>query len=347
MLKVEVSPYKLNFKIPAGTSRGVLNDKISYIIRIEENGIIGYGEAGPLPKLSIDYGVDFVKLVDEKLKDGILLDDLKNLTFFLNNLPSLKFAFETAILDFETGGKQELYKTPFVEKREGIRINGLIWMGDTDFMLEQIKTKLDSGFSCLKMKIGAIDFEQELSILNKIRSQFSVEDLELRVDANGAFSVDTALDKLTQLSKFDLHSIEQPIKQGQIEEMTSLCVATPIPIALDEELIGVSEKANLLKSIKPQYIILKPTLVGGFQSCNEWIHEANQQQISWWITSALESNIGLNAIAQYTSQFDLNMPQGLGTGSLYTNNIDSPLTIEGENLFYDKEKNWDLDLIHV
>lgn len=342
MIQVDIIPYELKFKIPAGTSRGVLHNKTSYIIRLEENGVVGYGEAGPLPNLSIDYGIDFQNLVQEKLKNTVSLEDLKNLTFFLNDFPSLKFAFETAILGLETGGKQALFNTSFVEKNEGIRINGLIWMGDIDFMLDQIKAKLDAGFSCLKMKIGAIDFEQELSILKKIRDQFSVHDLELRVDANGAFSVPSALSTLEQLSKFDLHSIEQPIKQGQVEEMTSLCLNTPIPIALDEELIGVTQKAELLDTIKPQYIILKPTLVGGFQSCNEWIQEANNLNMDWWITSALESNIGLNAIAQYASQFDLKIPQGLGTGSLYTNNIDSPLTIEGEYLFYDKEKTWEL-----
>jgi len=344
MLKIDVIPYELNFKIPAGTSRGVLNNKLSYIIRLEENGVVGYGEAGPLPKLSVDFGIDFKSLVEEKIKKGITLEELKTMTFFLSSMPSLKFAFESAILDLESGGTQALFDTPFVNRNEGIRINGLIWMGDVDFMLSQIKSKLDSGFSCLKMKIGAIDFELELSILKKIRSQFNEQDLELRVDANGAFSIDQAGSKLERLSKFNLHSIEQPIKQGQVESMALLCNSSPVPIALDEELIGVVNKQALIEDIKPQYIILKPTLVGGFQSCNEWIQVANSQKISWWITSALESNIGLNAIAQYTSQFDLKMPQGLGTGSLFTNNIKSPLQIEGESLFYLRDsQDWGLD----
>lgn len=336
MVRVEITPYKLNFKIPAGTSRGVLNDKTSYIVKITENGISGYGEAGPLPKLSIDFDSDFVEIINSEFGQSTSISKIEETINSWNQFPSLRFAFETALLDLKKGGTQKLFNTDFTEKSEGIKINGLIWMGDVDFMLKQISEKLDSGFSCLKMKIGAINFEQELIIIKQIRNCFSPDSLELRVDANGAFDIETALSKLEMLSKFNIHSIEQPIKQGNIKSMAELCNKTPFPIALDEELIGIVDHESLLKAIKPQYIILKPSLLGGFKVCDSWISHASKNNIGWWVTSALESNVGLNAIAQYTSTFDLTMPQGLGTGSLYTNNINSPLEIKGENLFYNK-----------
>lgn len=224
-------------------------------------------------------------------------------------------------------------------------------MGDERFMLDQIDQKLKSGFSCIKIKIGAIDFDQECKILKSIRDKYSPDDIELRVDANGAFSKENVVEKLKTLSKFNIHSIEQPVKQGQLELMSELCLKTPIPIALDEELIGVfgfKNKMNLLEGIKPQYIILKPTLLGGLYETKEWISIAEELSIGWWITSALESNIGLNAVAQLTAEYNVDLPQGLGTGGLYFNNFPSPLSLEKEELFYRKGgKLWDMTQLDV
>ena len=235
-----------------------------------------------------------------------------------------------------------------LESNKAIAINGLIWMGDREFMKDQIKEKIAQGFRCLKMKIGAIDFESEIELLATIRKEFSIKDIELRVDANGAFIASEALEKLKVLSNYDLHSIEQPIKQGQYHEMASLCEQTPLPIALDEELIGVidvTKKEELLHIINPQYIILKPSLIGGFKGSSEWIDIANKSGIGWWVTSALESNIGLNAIAQWTATLKSSMPQGLGTGGLFTNNFESPLEVNNGGLYYKQNINWNFNLI--
>ena len=253
-----------------------------------------------------------------------------------HNYPSILFGFETALLHFQ---KQSfaLWNTPFSRGEAGIPINGLIWMGSYKEMTEQVKTKIEAGFRCIKLKIGAIDFEEELKILRMIRQQFSAQDIELRVDANGAFSPTDAMDKLNRLAELDLHSIEQPIRSGQWEEMARLTTSTPLPIALDEELIGCNdpqEKKKLLSMIHPQYIILKPSLHGGIHGGNEWIQEAEKQHIGWWITSALESNIGLNAIAQWCATFKNPLPQGLGTGALFTDNIDMPLEVRKDSLWY-------------
>lgn len=242
----------------------------------------------------------------------------------------------------------KLFDTDFTAGNASIPINGLIWMGDKDFMKQQIVEKLNTGFSCIKMKIGAIDFASEIALLKSIRQTFSRDEIELRVDANGAFSPKGALDKLQQLAALDIHSIEQPIKQGQWQEMARLCKDTPLPIALDEELIGVftlDEKIKLLDTIKPQYIILKPSFIGGFKGTDEWIALAEKRNIGWWITSALESNIGLSAIAQYTATKNSTLPQGLGTGSLYTNNIPAPLTVKAGAILNDTSQQWDLDTI--
>ena len=268
--------------------------------------------------------------------NGITLADIE-----LNELPSLRFGLETALLDLQHQEDGILFPSDFTAGKTGIQINGLIWMGTKDFMFEQIKQKLDVGFSCLKLKIGAIDFKEELSLLNYVRQHFNTNELELRLDANGAFDYNTANDKLEHLSRFHIHSIEQPIKQGQWEEMNRLCENSPIPIALDEELIGiqtVEKKRECLLSIRPQYIILKPSLVGGLAKSDEWIAEAENLNIKWWATSALESNIGLNAIAQWTATKNVSMPQGLGTGQLFKNNIDSSLYLEGEKLYFDSKK---------
>ena len=325
MLKANWKKITLNFKQPSGTSRGILTQKDSWLIKIwskNQSEIYGIGEASILKTLSPDWNNNYETKIEEvcnHINDYVTKEGIDK----LRKYPSIQLAIETALLDLNNGGQSVVYKSDFTEKQSPITINGLIWMGSKDFMLKQIKDKLKSGFTCIKLKIGAIDFESELELLKFIRSKYSVNDVELRVDANGAFSTKDALIKLEQLSKFDLHSIEQPIKQGQVEDMYQLCNKTPLPIALDEELIGhfdLDSKAQTLLNIKPQYIILKPSLIGGFNGTNEWIQLAEKQNINWWITSALESNIGLNAIAQYTFTKNNPLPQGLGTGQLFTNN---------------------------
>jgi len=342
MIKASWKKLTLDFKIPSGTSRGILTQKDSWIISIwntNNSSIIGIGEASIIKTLSPEWDDNFetkVNTICETIEKHITSEGLKKLSQY----PSLQLAIETALLDLKNGGKSILFPSDFVSKQSPIPINGLIWMGDKAFMKTQIETKLKEGFKCIKLKIGAIDFETELQILKDIRSNYSATDIELRVDANGAFTPSEALDKLNELSKFDLHSIEQPIKAGQINEMARLCSNTPFPIALDEELIGVSKlenKRDLLTQINPQYIILKPSLIGGFKGTDEWIKLAEQQNIKWWITSALESNIGLNAIAQYTFIQNNPLPQGLGTGGLFTNNTPCNLNvINGELILNSK-----------
>jgi len=243
-------------------------------------------------------------------------------------------------------GRRILFPSSFTLGKTAIDINGLVWMGEFDFMKRQIREKIEAGYTCIKLKIGAIEFDEELELVRNVRNEFSENDIEIRVDANGAFSPEDALGKLEQLSEYDLHSIEQPIKQGHWENMAELCEQTPLPIALDEELIGVNEfeqKKTLLRTISPHYIILKPSLVGGFQSSEEWIGIAEKNNIGWWVTSALESNIGLNAIAQWTYYLENKMPQGLGTGQLYTNNFESPLKITKGKLYFDPSTSWNLN----
>lgn len=345
MKKASYRKHILNFKQPSGTSRGVLKIKETWFLIIEEENQIGIGECGMFKGLSIDDRLDF----EYKLQwvcNNINLN-FESLFRELTEFPSLQFGLEMAFKSFQAKNQFNLFPSQFTEGRKAIAINGLIWMGSEDFMREQIKNKIDDGFACIKMKIGAINFKTEIEILKSIRKDFSSNDLALRVDANGAFSDSEALEKLKILSDLDLHSIEQPIKQGQVEHMAELCDKSPLPIALDEELIGVFSKEDkrvLLKSIKPQYIILKPTLVGGFQGSDEWIEVAEKNQIDWWVTSALESNIGLNAIAQYTFTKNNNLPQGLGTGGLFTNNFDSPLEVKNGSLNYNINKKWNFNL---
>ena len=333
----------LVFKRPSGTSRGVLKEKKTWYIILTENENVGIGECSPLSGLSIDDRPDYevkLKEVCERPADFIG-SKLKK----LNQWPSIKFGLEMAYLDLKQAGVGELYPSEFTDGKQGIAINGLIWMGNADYIKAQIKDLLDRGFNCLKMKIGALNFEDELEILYGIRKLYKATDLILRVDANGAFPSDKALENLKRLSELDLHSIEQPIKAGQWSEMARLCQETPLAIALDEELIPVVkevDKKRLLEEINPQYIILKPSLLGGFSSSQSWIDKAESMDIGWWVTSALESNIGLNAISQWTYSLDVKGYQGLGTGSLYTNNIESPLEIVGEELFYKPQRNWNL-----
>lgn len=333
----------LIFKRPSGTSRGVLKTKKTWFLLIENNGIIGIGECSPLSGLSIDDRPDY----ESKLKE-VIEDPLKylNQPLLLKNWPSILFGLEMAFLDLENGGNRQIFPSSFSKGEAGIPINGLIWMGDKSYMNEQIKNLLSRGFHCLKMKIGAINFQDEIEILKQIRQEYKNEDLILRVDANGAFKPEEALEKINRLNKFNLHSIEQPIFAGQIQEMAQLCRKTSIPIALDEELIPIQvyqDKVNLLETIKPQYIILKPSLVGGFKSSEDWITIADKLGIGSWATSALESNVGLNAISQWSFIKHFDGHQGLGTGSLYTNNIESPLEIRGEEIFYNSHEKWNLD----
>ena len=335
----------LNFKRPSGTSRGILTEKETWFLILEENGKTGIGECGILRTLSIDDRPDY----EEKLK-WACQNIHKGLDVLLDQLveyPSIQFGLEIAFKSLQSHSSFDLFPSEFTAGKDSIPINGLIWMGDKVFMKDQIDEKLASGFSCIKMKIGAINFEEELKLLDFIRSNYDKNTIELRVDANGAFTYEEAMNKLNSLAVFDLHSIEQPIKQGQINEMTDLCQGTPIPIALDEELIGiydVTKKDKLLQTIKPQFIILKPSLIGGYRGTDEWIALADKYNVGWWITSALESNIGLNAIAQFTYTLKSPLPQGLGTGGLYTNNFDSPLSVNNGELKYDTNLNWNIKL---
>ena len=345
-MKASYKKYTLNFKRPSGTSRGVLTTKETWFLILEEENNFGIGECGILRTLSIDDRPDY----EEKLKwtcQNIHLPK-DELLAELVEFPSIQFGVEMALLSLQSQDPFQLFPSAFTNGEKGIPINGLIWMGEEAFMHEQIQQKLEQGFSCIKLKIGAIDFDKEIALLQSIRKKYSASEIELRVDANGAFKPQEALQKLQRLSELDLHSIEQPIKQGQFSEMAKLCAKTPLPIALDEELIGVfsvTKKEELLQTIQPQYIILKPSLIGGFKGTQEWIDLAEKQNIGWWITSALESNIGLNAISQFTFMQNSNMPQGLGTGSLYTNNIESPLVVKGEYITYAPKKTWDVNSI--
>ncbi|WP_225037180.1 o-succinylbenzoate synthase [Winogradskyella sp. SM1960] len=344
-MKASYHKYILNFKRPSGTSRGVMTTKETWFIVLENDGKTGVGECGILRGLSIDDRPDF----EDKLKWTChnIHFGLENLLTELIEFPSIQFGLETAFKSLESKNQFELFPSDFTKGTQGIPINGLVWMGDDDFMRTQIKEKIETGFDCIKLKIGAIDFQTELDILKSIRNEFSVSDIELRVDANGAFSPKDALEKLHQLSEYQLHSIEQPIKPKQFDAMAKLCEDTPLPIALDEELIGVfleENKQELLQTIKPQYIILKPSLVGGFTGSQQWINIAESLNINWWITSALESNIGLNAISQWTYTLKNTMPQGLGTGSLFTNNFSSPLRVNNGTLYYDLKENWNFSI---
>lgn len=340
-MKAEYKKHILEFKRPSGTSRGVMTEKETWLLKIEENGKIGIGECGILRSLSFDDRPNY----EEKLKwvvENIALGK-DALWEALRDWPSIQFGVEQAFLSLQSDDPFILFPSPFTEGKESIAINGLIWMGEPSFMKEQIDEKLAAGFKCVKLKIGAIDFDKELALLRYIRSHFSAEEIELRVDANGGFEKSNALSKLNQLFDFELHSIEQPIKQNQHDSMSGLCLKTPLPIALDEELIGVTsleEKLEVLDKIKPQYIILKPSLVGGIKGSMEWIKLAEERNIGWWITSALESNVGLNAIAQWTFTLNSSLPQGLGTGALYTNNFESPLEVNNGALHYNPNLDW-------
>ena len=339
---IDISTRVFHFKEPAGTSRGVYRTRTSRFVHLTSDdipGIVGVGECAPLPNLSCDDRTDYEQVLRQQCDDacergGIDVDALRD-------YPSMLFGLETAWLQLHGGGSAALFDTPFSRGEEGIPINGLVWMGDFDIMAARLEQKLAQGFTCVKIKIGAIDFVDEMALIRRLRDRYGSERIELRVDANGAFLPEEAMDKLQQLAQYDIHSIEQPIRAGQWQEMCRLCQTTPLPIALDEELIGINtleRKRQLLDTIRPQYIILKPSLHGGMAGCREWIALARERGIGSWITSALESNVGLNAIAHLAAVVygpSISMPQGLGTGQLFTDNIDTiPIAIVGDKLWY-------------
>ncbi|MGM0945395.1 MAG: o-succinylbenzoate synthase [Bacteroidota bacterium] len=350
-LKFDFVPRELIFRFDAGTSRGVLKTRKIWWVSTTDLDLtkIGWGEAAPLVKLSIDDRPDFEARLKEilaeaenhywELGEDALLTQVESIVPF--EFPTIRFALEMALLDFFHGGRKRFFENGFRDDFQSIPINGLIWMGDRDFMLAQIEEKIASGFDCIKMKIGALDFDLELTLLRFIRDQYSSAEIMLRVDANGAFSPKEALEKMQKLADLDIHSIEQPIPAGQFEQMRLLCQNSALPIALDEELIGIKNKAELLDRLLPQHIILKPSLLGGFKETDEWIQLAEERAIGWWMTSALESNIGLNAIAQLASKYQPSIHQGLGTGKLFHNNLSSPLHIEMGKIRYLPTEYWD------
>lgn len=352
MLKLEYKEYTLDFKFEAGTSRGILTNHSIVLLKLYDSdhpNVYGLGEAAPLKNLSpetVDEVIEVMRELQEALRAVSMPIDAEEMyhtvdELVLKKLPSLKFGLETAFLDLMNGGVRKLFDNAFSQGTALIPINGLIWMGKAEFMKQQIEEKLAAGFKCIKVKIGAIDFEKELELLEMLRSVS--DELVIRVDANGAFATNEVFKKLGDLGPFQLHSIEQPIMAGQIEAMQLICKRSPVPVALDEELIGEMDKyqkQELLKIIHPQYIILKPTLLGGFRETLEWIQIAESMNIGWWLTSALESNVGLNAIAQFAGNFPENGYQGLGTGQIYHNNFESPLELNGSSLGYKHSKSW-------
>ena len=335
----QIEERTLHFKQPAGTSRGVYTTRKSWFVHLSDGQREGVGECAPLPDLSCDARPDYAEVLDDFCQ---ALCETGEIDYeAMRTYPSMLFGLETALLGMKSEGvnSEKLFDTAFSRGEVGIPINGLVWMGNYDEMLQRMEEKLEKGFRCVKLKIGAIDFDQELDLVKRIRDRFSFHEVELRLDANGAFPYEEALYKLELLSQYAIHSIEQPIRQGQWAYMAELCRESPLPIALDEELIGVNDpemKHHMLNIIKPRYIILKPSLHGGMQGCREWIDTARDMGIGSWITSALESNVGLNAIAQFASDVygdNIQMPQGLGTGQLFTDNIPMPLEIRGDKLW--------------
>jgi o-succinylbenzoate synthase len=343
--------FKFNFK--ARTSRGLMKDKTSWFIKLWDSqapSVFGLGECGPLPALSIDAGPDFESLLagiinqfnEARIQQPLQVEISK---FVPETLPSVVFGFETAVLDLHHGGQRIIYRNSFSDGQP-IPINGLIWMGDMDFTMGQINTKIAEGFKCIKLKVGGLDFDRECDVLHYIRKRYFRENITIRLDANGAFKLDDALYKLEQLARFNVHSIEQPIKPG-LKEMEELCRKSQVPVAFDEELIGrhtQQEKFDLLKHLKPQFIVLKPTLHGGLKGCAEWITIAEELGIGWWITSALESSVGLNAICQFTANYKTDLYQGLGTGMIYENNFESPLEVREGHIYYNRGLPWDAEL---
>ena len=340
MLHFEVSPRTFHFKEPAGTSRGVYHIRQSWMVTVTDDnrpGAEGRGECAPLPALSCDLTPDYEERLrrqcDNVARNGGIDEEA------LRDCPSMLFGIETALM---TLGKKDgvFYDNPFTRGEVGIPINGLVWMGSLEEMMRRMEQKINQQYRCVKLKIGAIDFEQELHMVRMLRQRFSQHDVELRLDANGAFAPREALDRLETLAAYGIHSIEQPIRQGNWNEMARICRESPIPIALDEELIGVNDpqrKRMLLDTLRPAYIILKPSLHGGMRGTEEWVRLAEERHVGSWMTSALESNVGLSAIAQLASHLygcPPSMPQGLGTGQLFTDNVDMPIEIRGDKMFF-------------
>lgn len=348
MLKATYMPYRLRFKEAGGTSRGVLTHKDTYFIKLWDSDHplrYGVGEAALFRGLSADDRPEYEEILSNVCRNVHLLHPDQ-----LEAWSSIRFGLECALLDLQGKCERTLFDTPFAQGKQMLPINGLIWMGTQSTMRQRLAAKLEEGYRCIKLKIGAIDFDAELELLSEIRRHFSSQQVELRVDANGAFTPEDALEKLKRLAHFDIHSIEQPIRAGRWEEMAQIVSQSPIPVALDEELIGIDkheEKIRMLDTIHPHYIILKPSLCGSFTGASEWIALANERNIGNWVTSALESNIGLNAIAQWCSTLRNSMPQGLGTGQLYTNNISSPLYLQEAAIGYDPDQCWDLSLLQA
>lgn len=340
MLTCDITEKTLHFYRPAGTSRGVYTTRRSWFVALADDarpGFVGVGECAPLPQLSCDdipdYEATLRGICEKVVRDGRLDTEA------LRPYPSMLFGLETAWRALQARSVV-IFDTPFTRGEVGIPINGLVWMGSYEEMMVRMEEKMAAGFRCIKLKIGAIDFGHELDLIRRIRERFSEEEVELRLDANGAFSPDEALQRLDLLAKYGIHSIEQPIRQRQWEDMARISNYSPIPIALDEELIGIhspEEKKRLLDTIRPEYIILKPSLHGGITGTLEWISLAEQRGIGSWITSALESNVGLSAVAQlaaYAYGVPPKMPQGLGTGQLFTDNIPMPMGLVADRLFF-------------
>lgn len=341
-MRMAFAPYRLLFKEPGGTSRGVMTEKPTFLIKLYDERqpeIYGIGEAGVFPGLSPEADGNYVNKLIELLANIAIGRPTD-----LSRHPSIQSGLEQAIRDFTGGCRGIYFPSAFTQGESEITINGLIWMGDSDTMMSRVEEKLALGFHCLKLKIGAIDWQKELEMIRLIRNRYSENELQIRVDANGAFSPYEALGRLRQLAELGIHSIEQPIRAGNPELMATLCRESPLPIALDEELIGKftsEEKRATIETIRPAYIILKPSLIGGFSGAQEWIGLAEEAGVRWWVTSALESNVGLNALAQWTANLGVTMPQGLGTGGVFTNNFTTPLSLHGEKLSYSPDVSLD------
>jgi o-succinylbenzoate synthase len=345
-MKAHYKRYVMKFKVPGGTSRGVLTEKETWFLFLESEEKIGVGECGLFRGLSHDDSPDFethLRTFCDRINQKEEIDET-----FLKSFPSIQMGYEMATLSLKSLDSFTIFPSAFTRGEEIIPINGLVWMGDINHMKAQIQEKIGQGFDCVKLKIGALDFKEELSLIKDIRAIYGADQLMIRVDANGAFKPSEALSRLKSLADLEIHSIEQPIAAGNYDALYALCERSPLPIALDEELIGVVEKkkkVDLLDNIAPQYLILKPSLLGGFKACEEWISLAEERSIDWWVTSALESNIGLNAIAQWTFSLNVNRHQGLGTGGLFTNNFNCPLEVRKGHLTFNSNHKWETPFI--
>lgn len=341
-MRLEFAPYLLHFKEPAGTSRGILTEKPTFLIKVydeKDPSLFGIGEAAVFPGLSPEADGNYIWKLTELLAN-IAIGKSTDLTRY----SSIQFGLEQAIFDFSNGANGLYFPSSFTEGEKSIEINGLVWMGEFDLMMHRLEKKIHDGFKCIKLKIGAISWDNELEMIHTIRKRFNEKELTIRVDANGGFSYSDCMEKLCRLADLGVHSIEQPIKAGHPDEMAHLCHQSPVPIALDEELIGkdtIEERIDTIEKIMPQFIILKPALCGGFSGSMEWIKEAEKRGIGWWITSALESNVGLNAIAQFTANIQAYGPQGLGTGNLFTNNFETPVSLDKDRLYFNPSKPFD------